>query len=69
MKSRTFVPRNNDRISKSIFLNDTLETVPTKLNKFVSLITNLSINTAETWQIANYGIGGQYMPHYDYIGV
>ena len=39
------------------------------LTNLVNSITNLSMETAEEWQIANYGIGGQYDPHFDFARV
>ena len=39
------------------------------LTNLVNSVTNLSMETAEEWQIANYGIGGQYDPHFDFARV
>ena len=30
------------------------------------MITNLNTKTAEELQVVNYGVGGQYEPHYDF---
>ena len=41
-----------------------------KLNKMIEAVTGLDISSpdaAEDYQIANYGIGGHYVPHYDLI--
>lgn len=54
------------RVSKSAWLHDNEHPQLANLTRLVSAITNLSMSTAEEWQIANYGIGGQYEPHYDY---
>lgn len=31
----------------------------------IAAITNLDMETVEPLQVVNYGIGGQYEPHYD----
>jgi len=54
------------RISKSGWLTDGEDSTLPYLTKLVSAITNLSMSTAEEWQIANYGLGGQYEPHFDF---
>ncbi len=54
------------RVSKSAWLNDDEDTILPHLTKLVEDITNLTLTTAEEWQIANYGIGGQYEPHFDF---
>ena len=41
----------------------------TYLTELVKAVTNLSLDTAEEWQVANYGIGGQYDPHFDFARV
>jgi prolyl 4-hydroxylase len=35
-----------------------------KVNARLELMTNLEMETAEELQIANYGIGGHYDPHF-----
>lgn len=39
------------------------------INDRISAITGLNMDTAEELQIANYGIGGQYEPHFDFARV
>lgn len=57
------------RISKSGWLTDREHPSLAFLSHLVSAVTNLSMSTAEEWQIANYGIGGQYEPHFDFARV
>ena len=57
------------RISKSAWLNDNEVPRLAYLTNLVNSVTNLSMETAEEWQIANYGIGGQYDPHFDFARV
>ncbi len=54
------------RVSKSAWLTDDEDPILPHLTKLVESITNLTLSTAEEWQIANYGIGGQYDPHFDF---
>ena len=54
------------RVSKSAWLTDNEDPMLPHLTKLVESITNLTLSTAEEWQIANYGIGGQYDPHFDF---
>ena len=54
------------RVSKSAWLkNEDDETVAT-YNRRISLLTGLDLEYAEQLQMSNYGIGGQYEPHFDY---
>lgn len=57
------------RISKSGWLTDNEHPILKYLTSLVTAVTNLSMSTAEEWQIANYGIGGQYEPHFDFARV
>ncbi|KAI1721472.1 2OG-Fe(II) oxygenase superfamily domain-containing protein [Ditylenchus destructor] len=54
------------RISKSAWLKGTDAEVVDRINKRMDMMTNLEMETAEELQIANYGIGGHYDPHYDF---
>ncbi|BFZ17688.1 hypothetical protein BsWGS_20727 [Bradybaena similaris] len=56
----------NYRISKSAWLNGKEHPVVQRLNDRMSAITGLEMDTAEELQIANYGLGGHYEPHYDF---
>ncbi|XP_031428629.2 prolyl 4-hydroxylase subunit alpha-1 [Clupea harengus] len=53
------------RVSKSAWLTDEEDPVIDKLNQRLSDVTGLDMATAESLQVANYGIGGQYEPHFD----
>lgn len=55
------------RVSKSTWLEEhegDKKTVAA-VNQRIGDATGLSMSTAEMLQIANYGVGGQYEPHYD----
>ena len=40
-----------------------------RINKRIKLATGLNIDHGEELQVANYGLGGYYAPHYDYSRV
>jgi hypothetical protein len=45
-------------------------TEPKVLNysdRYVETITNLSMTNSDDWQILNYGLGGLYLPHFDWL--
>lgn len=54
------------RVSKSAWLEEEDSTVIAQVNQRIEDITGLTAKTAELLQIANYGVGGQYEPHYDF---
>ncbi|CAD5218227.1 unnamed protein product [Bursaphelenchus okinawaensis] len=56
----------NYRISKSAWLKDHEHPVVHRVNQRIDLMTNLNQETSEDLQIANYGIGGHYDPHFDF---
>ncbi|XP_078086807.1 prolyl 4-hydroxylase subunit alpha-2 isoform X3 [Mustelus asterias] len=56
----------NYRISKSAWLADDEYPVVNRVNKRIGDITGLEMETAELLQVANYGVGGQYEPHFDF---
>lgn len=37
-----------------------------KINQRIEDLTGLEMDTAEELQVANYGVGGQYEPHFDF---
>ncbi|XP_053334795.1 prolyl 4-hydroxylase subunit alpha-1 [Clarias gariepinus] len=53
------------RVSKSAWLSNDESPVVARVNQRIADITGLDMVTAEKLQVANYGIGGQYEPHYD----
>ncbi|KAG9265468.1 prolyl 4-hydroxylase subunit alpha-1-like [Astyanax mexicanus] len=53
------------RVSKSAWLSEGESPVVARTNQKIADITGLDLETAEDLQVANYGIGGQYEPHYD----
>ncbi|CAF1032961.1 unnamed protein product, partial [Rotaria sordida] len=54
------------RISKSTWLKDEDSPAVARLSRLISATTNLSMETAESLQIGNYGIGGHYDVHVDF---
>lgn len=54
------------RISKSAWLKSTVHPTVARINQRIQAITGLDVETAEELQIANYGLGGHYEPHYDF---
>ncbi|XP_024122315.1 prolyl 4-hydroxylase subunit alpha-2 isoform X1 [Oryzias melastigma] len=54
------------RVSKSAWLEGEDDPVVDKVNQRIEDITGLTVETAELLQVANYGVGGQYEPHYDF---
>uniref|UniRef100_A0A2D4PBE0 procollagen-proline 4-dioxygenase n=1 Tax=Micrurus surinamensis TaxID=129470 RepID=A0A2D4PBE0_MICSU len=56
----------NYRVSKSSWLEEEDDLVIAKVNHRMELITGLTTKTAELLQVANYGMGGQYEPHFDF---
>ncbi|XP_023647426.2 prolyl 4-hydroxylase subunit alpha-2-like [Paramormyrops kingsleyae] len=56
----------NYRVSKSAWLEYKVDPVIARVTRRIADVTGLSLETAESLQVANYGIGGQYEPHYDF---
>uniref|UniRef100_A0A3Q0SD90 procollagen-proline 4-dioxygenase n=1 Tax=Amphilophus citrinellus TaxID=61819 RepID=A0A3Q0SD90_AMPCI len=54
------------RVSKSAWLGAYEHPVVDKINQMIEDITGLNVKTAEDLQVANYGVGGQYEPHFDF---
>ncbi|CAF4694094.1 unnamed protein product [Rotaria sp. Silwood1] len=54
------------RVSKSAWLRNDESPVIARLSRVIEALTNLSMATAEDLQIANYGVGGHYEPHFDF---
>ncbi|XP_049868125.1 prolyl 4-hydroxylase subunit alpha-1-like [Pectinophora gossypiella] len=56
------------RVAKSAFLLDDMSAVVANISHRLSLITNLSMESAEELHLVNYGVGGYYTPHQDFYG-
>ncbi|KAM3862761.1 prolyl 4-hydroxylase subunit alpha-1b isoform 2-T2 [Diretmus argenteus] len=54
------------RVSKSAWLTAYEDPMIEKINQRIEDITGLEMDTAEELQVANYGVGGQYEPHFDF---
>uniref|UniRef100_A0A672QM63 procollagen-proline 4-dioxygenase n=1 Tax=Sinocyclocheilus grahami TaxID=75366 RepID=A0A672QM63_SINGR len=54
------------RISKSAWLYEYEHSTIEKINQRIEDVTGLEMDTAEELQVANYGVGGQYEPHFDF---
>ncbi|XP_042142857.1 prolyl 4-hydroxylase subunit alpha-1 [Ixodes scapularis] len=60
-----------DRTSSNAWLNDYDAPVAERVNKHLQSLLGLGtlygMSEAEQYQLANYGIGGHYVPHHDYL--
>ncbi|XP_062859273.1 prolyl 4-hydroxylase subunit alpha-1a isoform X2 [Trichomycterus rosablanca] len=54
------------RISKSAWLAAYEHPVVDRINQRIEDLTGLDVSTAEELQVSNYGVGGQYEPHFDF---
>ncbi|KAF1757806.1 hypothetical protein GCK72_014263 [Caenorhabditis remanei] len=54
------------RISKSAWLKGDLHPVIERVNRRIEDFTGLYQGTSEELQVANYGLGGHYDPHFDF---
>ncbi|XP_041988641.1 prolyl 4-hydroxylase subunit alpha-1-like isoform X3 [Aricia agestis] len=54
------------RISKTAALADKESPVIERVTRRIADFTGLDMDTAENLQVVNYGIGGHYLPHYDF---
>ncbi|XP_058254516.1 prolyl 4-hydroxylase subunit alpha-1b isoform X2 [Hemibagrus wyckioides] len=54
------------RVSKSAWLTAYEHPVVERINQRIEDVTGLNMLTAEELQVANYGVGGQYEPHFDF---
>ncbi|KAJ6657751.1 hypothetical protein lerEdw1_001938, partial [Lerista edwardsae] len=54
------------RVSKSAWLSGYENPIVARINARIQDLTGLDVSTAEELQVANYGVGGQYEPHFDF---
>ncbi|XP_046858878.1 prolyl 4-hydroxylase subunit alpha-2-like isoform X2 [Xenia sp. Carnegie-2017] len=54
------------RISEFAWLNDEDGHTVAKINARLGAVTQLDVTTAEGLQVQNYGMAGQYAPHFDF---
>ncbi|KAM6916330.1 prolyl 4-hydroxylase subunit alpha-1b isoform 2-T2 [Xenentodon cancila] len=54
------------RVSKSAWLTAYEHPIIERINQRIEDLTGLEMDTAEELQVANYGVGGQYEPHFDF---
>uniref|UniRef100_A0A673CKD6 procollagen-proline 4-dioxygenase n=1 Tax=Sphaeramia orbicularis TaxID=375764 RepID=A0A673CKD6_9TELE len=54
------------RVSKSAWLTGYDDPMIDMINQRIEDLTGLEMDTAEELQVANYGVGGQYEPHFDF---
>ncbi|TWW75125.1 Prolyl 4-hydroxylase subunit alpha-2 [Takifugu flavidus] len=57
------------RVSKSAWLEGEEDPIIARVNQRIEDLTGLTVKTAELLQVANYGVGGQYEPHFDFSRV
>lgn len=60
---------SEDRISKSATIIEKNFKISASISRRAMHMTGLSMEKTPEIQIANYGIGGYYLPHYDFVHV
>ncbi|XP_054654994.1 prolyl 4-hydroxylase subunit alpha-1-like [Dunckerocampus dactyliophorus] len=56
----------DSRIAKSAWISNMEDPAIKAINQRIEDLTGLEMDTAEELQVANYGVGGQYEPHFDF---
>jgi len=56
-----------DRTTKGSWLNDEHEVIR-KMTQLTQAMTNFALDKSEDFQVMNYGIGGYYGIHFDFLG-
>ncbi|KAL5009467.1 hypothetical protein ScPMuIL_011772, partial [Solemya velum] len=65
--------RDKIRISQTAWLHDVFHPIIGKLSRRIETLTGLNlrekdfVSDCEPLQVLNYGVGGLYVPHYDYL--
>ncbi|CAN7993128.1 unnamed protein product [Ixodes hexagonus] len=57
---------SNRRTTKIAWLTDDQHPTLRKVSQRIELATGLTLTSSEMYQVANYGLGGHYVPHPDY---
>ncbi|XP_065357449.1 prolyl 4-hydroxylase subunit alpha-1 [Calliphora vicina] len=57
------------RVSQQTWVNPKTSVIANMMYKIVGAITGFDMENTETMQVANYGIGGQYEAHCDYLEI
>ncbi|KAL1280847.1 hypothetical protein QQF64_015447 [Cirrhinus molitorella] len=63
-RSETIGGVSKDRTSQGVFLGEDYPVVA-RVSQRIADVTGLSVDSAESLFVQNYGIGGRYEPHYD----
>ncbi|ELT98193.1 hypothetical protein CAPTEDRAFT_162820 [Capitella teleta] len=58
---------SNFRTSQTAWHDDSTHPLIARLSQKASAISNLTLETVEHLQVLNYGIGGLYEPHWDFV--
>lgn len=68
-KSAGKTESSEKRVSQQAWVGRSDMPVAEFMYRFVGLLSGFNMTNAESMQVANYGVGGQYVPHFDFINV